>query len=282
MFNPLGIPPKELDEAMDNNLNRYGTLPLYYQIRENLRFRIEKGTLKEGDLLPSENTLAADFGVSRQVARRALVELANEGLIVVQKGVGSFVNAGKITKDLPILTSYTKSMSSASGPDASRTVVAGINLVAPPDKVVQQLKLASGEEVVFLRRLGFLNEEPVTILEAWYPISLARDLLDVSLDGVSVYEWLHTERGLVASRSDNVLEVTFANAQQGALLRLREGTPLIMLSGTAYEQHGKPFEYTAIYYRSDRFRFTISSHPGTEMTDEASELRTERNSEEIE
>lgn len=55
--------------------------------------RIEQklGTLEIGDPLPSEQTLAAEFGVCKPTVRRALAELADNGLIIKKNGVGSIV-----------------------------------------------------------------------------------------------------------------------------------------------------------------------------------------------
>lgn len=55
--------------------------------------RIERklGTLEIGDPLPSEQTLAAEFGVCKPTVRRALAELADNGLIIKKNGVGSIV-----------------------------------------------------------------------------------------------------------------------------------------------------------------------------------------------
>ncbi len=43
------------------------------------------------DTLPSENQLAVMFGVSRMTARKALVELENEGLVERIRGKGTYV-----------------------------------------------------------------------------------------------------------------------------------------------------------------------------------------------
>jgi len=67
------------------------TAPQYERIKHALRRRIEQGDLGPGDRVPSENQLVADFGVSRMTARRALLELAEEGLVARTQGLGTFV-----------------------------------------------------------------------------------------------------------------------------------------------------------------------------------------------
>src|SRR3712207_9211732 len=56
----------------------------------DLRSRIVDGVIQPGEKLPSENTLIAEFGVSRTVVRAALTRLQAEGLVETERGRGSF------------------------------------------------------------------------------------------------------------------------------------------------------------------------------------------------
>jgi len=68
-----------------------GDKPLYSQIIEILRGRIERGEYVPDQQLPTEVELAEQFGVSRITSKRALIELEREGLIYRRRGSGSFV-----------------------------------------------------------------------------------------------------------------------------------------------------------------------------------------------
>jgi GntR family transcriptional repressor for pyruvate dehydrogenase complex len=63
------------------------------QVADQLRALILRGELPAGAKLPTEQLLAADFGVSRATVREALTGLSTEGLLRTVKGVhgGSFV-----------------------------------------------------------------------------------------------------------------------------------------------------------------------------------------------
>lgn len=65
---------------------------MYQQVAEDLALRIREGDLKSQFALPSENDLARDYGVSRNVMREALVALEIMGLVTVRAGAGAFVN----------------------------------------------------------------------------------------------------------------------------------------------------------------------------------------------
>ena len=68
------------------------SIPQYARIKTALRERIEHGELSPGDRVPSENQLLAEFAVSRMTARRALLELADEGLLQRIQGPVSYTH----------------------------------------------------------------------------------------------------------------------------------------------------------------------------------------------
>jgi DNA-binding LacI/PurR family transcriptional regulator len=65
--------------------------PLYQRIKEHLAAEIANGRLRKGDRLLPEEELCRQYGVSSITMRRALLELAREGLIRRQAGVGTVV-----------------------------------------------------------------------------------------------------------------------------------------------------------------------------------------------
>ncbi|MGC9522615.1 MAG: GntR family transcriptional regulator [Anaerolineae bacterium] len=66
-------------------------IPLYRQLYYQLREAIEDGELEVGNRLPSERQLAAEYGISRLTARKAVTLLRKEGYVRAHQGRGSFV-----------------------------------------------------------------------------------------------------------------------------------------------------------------------------------------------
>ena len=65
--------------------------PVYRQLAAILRARILGGRLTPGHVIPSENTLQQEFGVSRNTSRRSIAILRDEGLVVTVPGRGTYV-----------------------------------------------------------------------------------------------------------------------------------------------------------------------------------------------
>lgn len=68
---------------------------LAQQVIDHLRHEIEIGKLKEGDQLPTEPQLEAQFGVSRTVVREAIADLRSAGFVRPLQGKGVFVSDPK-------------------------------------------------------------------------------------------------------------------------------------------------------------------------------------------
>lgn len=72
--------------------DRSNPLPLYIQVREDLRRQIQTGQLPPGHRLVLEEALRQQYAVSGITVKRALRDLAQEGLLVRIKRKGTFVS----------------------------------------------------------------------------------------------------------------------------------------------------------------------------------------------
>lgn len=68
--------------ASSNSIDHASREPLWEQLAGVLRGQIESGDFTTGELFPGERELSASSGVARTTVRRALLALADAGLIV--------------------------------------------------------------------------------------------------------------------------------------------------------------------------------------------------------
>ena len=73
-------------------LDRTSFEPLYHQLHQLLKRRIESGDWPSGTLVPSEPELCRHFGVSRMVVRQALAMLEDDHQVTRSRGRGTFVS----------------------------------------------------------------------------------------------------------------------------------------------------------------------------------------------
>lgn len=87
-----------------------GRQRLAQQVIDELRHQIESGKLKEGDQLPTEPQLEANFGVSRTVVREAIADLRAAGFVRPVQGKGVFVSDPNTTQRLALTPVEIKSI----------------------------------------------------------------------------------------------------------------------------------------------------------------------------
>ena len=84
--------------------------PLYLQLREVIRGKIESGEYPPGTAIPSEHTLAETYGIHRLSVRSAISALIYEGLLKSVQGKGVFVTGEKDERDLETIGGFKQTM----------------------------------------------------------------------------------------------------------------------------------------------------------------------------
>ena len=152
-------------------IDKSSPIPYYAQLKDALREKIEHGEWKAGDQIPSEPDLCRLFAVSRTVIRQALKDMAYEGLIVREKGKGTFVAEPKISESLiQNLTGFYQDMLERGQAPYSKVLKQAVIPASP--KVAKYLSLAPGSLVIEIQRLRFVQDEPIVLVTTYLPYAL--------------------------------------------------------------------------------------------------------------
>ena len=91
------------------------------------------------------------------------------------------------------------------------------------------------------------------------PLHLCPELPDVDFTRASLYATLREAHPPQLPRvADYSVEARRPSERERALLEVDETVPLLVATQLAYNQDGRPLEYTVAVYRGDRYRFTAS------------------------
>lgn len=225
-----------------------------------------------GARLPSEHELAASRGVSRITTRAALQELERRHLVVRRRGAGTFV---ALRVDYPISPSIPPSFSETirRAGHVPGSKVLSVRQVRPPAAVRDQLELPSGESVVRLRRLGYVDGHTSGMHTSW----LAHVDVDLIRDGAnddgSLFALL-ADAGYRLARESYTAEQDTIPADIGEALDL-EGRPQAWhtFSRNRCRRTHRLVELNESWIRADviRVRFELgasstSHRPDTERT----------------
>ncbi|MFN7189828.1 MAG: GntR family transcriptional regulator, partial [Rhodospirillales bacterium] len=120
--------------------------PLYHQIYLILREQIAAGAFEGAARMPTEAQISADFSVSRITAKRALDELAAEGLVVRRRGRGTQL-VGQVA-GAPVEANISGLIENLLAVGLETKVdILEFGYGAAPEMVAKSLRLAVGSEV---------------------------------------------------------------------------------------------------------------------------------------
>lgn len=231
-------------------------IPFYIQVEDTIRSAIEQNQLKPGNLIPGENDLCEYFGVSRTVIRQALDDLTHEGLIVRKKGKGTFIREPKILERFgQEITGFYHEMTSRSY--QIKTDVLEQEVVPADEEIAKYLSKDIGDPLILLRRLRYLQDEPILIVSSFLPFEKCESLLEEDFTKLSLYEYLENRMGYKLSYGQRTIEATVADSEQAKLLSIHKGDPLIHLNSIVYLEDDTPIEFYRSYYRGDRYKFEV-------------------------
>jgi GntR family transcriptional regulator len=229
-----------------------GGMPLYQGLRHALTQGLDDGTYSHNDKIPSENTLAKHYGISRHVVRQALDRLVAEGRLQARQGAGYFVNERRIRVLLPSLTGFTEAMRVA-GQEA-RTELLSCDFVVATPLLKERLRVPAAKRILKIVRVGVVEGEPVATLEGYYPPRVGQHLKGVTDLTEGVYALL-SRFGMRPTAADNSLRVGYADVHDAARLAVPEGSAIVEVTSVARDTEDKPMEFVRGAYRADRFEF---------------------------
>ncbi|VCU72237.1 HTH-type transcriptional repressor YvoA [Pigmentiphaga humi] len=229
--------------------------PLYAQITEILRGRILEGTYQPNQQMPSEADLMAAFDVSRITVRQALGNLQSEGLIFRIHGKGTFVSRPRAFQDLGSLQGFGTAMRQMGYETHSK--VLSLRAVRPPQQVKDKLGLPKGAKVTELRRLRFLNREPISVDVSYLPTQIGVRLAKADLANRDVFSILENDFQIPLGYADLQMTSMLASEDLAAKLGVAEGSPILFIERVIHTRGGDPLEYEELYYRGDGFQFKV-------------------------
>jgi GntR family transcriptional regulator len=231
-------------------------IPFYAQVRDALRQMIMDGTYQPHQQMPSENEMVELFRVSRITIRQALTELQNEGLIFRIHGKGTFVSKPKAFQELKRLQSFGEAMQPMGYETYSKLI--SVREIEPSPQVRARLNLASRERAVEIRRVRYLNRDPLSLDVSYFPLALGHRLQDEDLAGRDIFLIFEQDYGIRLGHAELVIGAHLADELQGRLLGIEEGSPLLFIDRLTHDDSGTPLDYEHLYYRGDAFRYRVS------------------------
>ena len=235
-------------------INKNIPVPIYYQLMQIVRTSIETGELQPGDSIPTEVEIMNKYGISRATVRQALMQLVNEGYIRRIKAKGTFVNLPPArSRFIGTLKGFSEEMKQKGLPHSTR--VLDKTIMKAPVHVAEKLQIASEGQVFYLKRLRFVQDDPVLIAESYIPIALCDGIEKEDFENISLYDQLENKYGLALHHGRREFEPSMPGSREEAqLLGVTFRTPILYVESVVYTENNAPVEYVEIKIRG---RFAV-------------------------
>jgi GntR family transcriptional regulator len=199
--------------------------------------------------LPPETELAAEFSVSRNTIREALGILKTEGLIDRGPKVGTHVAQRKYDHGLDSLLGLKETFKNQG--QVRNQVRAAMQVPAPPS-VAHRLGLRAGEHAVFIERLRYLGDLPLSLDLTYLVPDIGNQILGHPLEDNDLFGLIEQVSGQRLGSASLALEAIPADAHSAAALQVPNGAPLLMLERLTSLDDGRPVDLEYIRMRGDR------------------------------
>jgi GntR family transcriptional regulator len=246
-------------------------LPLYARLRDIFVRRIAAGEWRPSAPLPSESTLARVYDVSVGTMRKALAELAEEGLLERRHGSGTFVRRARLERSL--LHAFHGGACARDGDAGDRHSGACAREMRPTVRLISREAVAAavGDQaalaidrdarVIAIERLHLAGDRPFlaeTIVLPFAPFAalMAREPRDLEHELYPLYE---TACGRLIAKVEEKLTVAAANGATAHALACRRGAPVVIIERRAFGHDGQPLEWRRCRGHAEHFSYRLEA-----------------------
>lgn len=227
-------------------------------VRDRLHEAISVGRFAEGERVPSEGEIGAEYGLGRHSVRRAIAALAGEGLLSVEQGRGTFVRRQpRILYRIGRHTRFGENLSSQ-GVRPGGDLISSETVPAPAS-VAGALGLIEGMPVHRGLHRGRADGVPISLSLSYHCAGRFAGLRELRSDGRSITE-IYRSFGIGDYvRRDTTLYARLPERWEAKLLEQRPEQPVIVQLKTDATRDGAPIGHSEAIWCATRVRFSLET-----------------------
>lgn len=235
-------------------LQKDSFVPLYYQLKEEIKEKITSGEWTPHTCIPSVRELCATYGISTTTAKQAISELVHEGLLYCVQGKGTFVASPQFPMEYRETTYITDEMRLASRMRALghhfAAEVLSVDHIRASRLVGLYLAIEEGADVLRVRRLKRVDQRPMLIETTFISPNTAPELEKLDLSQ-SLFRILASTYGIVLKRSDETFRPVFLDSLEAELLEQPADALALLNDRISYADTPRPVLYAKSLIRGD-------------------------------
>jgi len=238
-------------------LDHRSFVPYYEQIVSQIRNLIKDQKFVEGQRFHSEGEVARMLGISKMPVRQAFQKLRSEGLLVISRGKKPVIGSGKLPWNFQELRGFSEEMRRRGLQPSAK--VLSLELREADGEEAQALKLPDGEKVYALKRLRYVDNQPVAVVTSYIPAEVFPEIDKQNLENQSLYQIFELVYKRRLHWAEEVIGAAIANPEDARVLQSAPGSAVLLIKETTYDVHELPIEYSVSVLRGDRYTASVVS-----------------------
>jgi len=235
-------------------LNSKSPIPLYHQLADIIITKIRSGEYQPGSRIPSENRLAATYGIGRPTARQATDLLVRKRMLVRKRGSGTFV--GESLKEVDLFSlAGTISSFHKKGISITTQIIEDIRMETVENDSENPF---SGQEVYFFSRLSRVEDMPVLIEDIYLHASLFSGIERFNLQGRSLSQIVEAQYYMRPTGGKQNFRIGYLTGEKAKNLDITSGVPILAVKRFLHFEQAKNAIYSELFCRTDHFVFSQS------------------------
>lgn len=239
-------------------IDKNSSVPIYVQLKKVIKERIENKVYLPGQMIPSEKEFTEKYNISRMTVRQAIADLVNEGILIREKGKGTYVARNVIEKQLE-LQSFSEDMKGRGLVPGSRIIK--VEEVKASEEVAEHLKLKENDTVYFINRLRLADNTPMAIEYCYLPCKLFPNLFKYNLENWSLYEILKNDYYLKIGYAEQTIRSVKMHKNEAILILNQEKGFGLLATRILYSMDNVPVEFTKTVYHPERYVYNMILKP---------------------
>jgi len=239
------------------SLSRGQGVALWRQIAASLSEHIGSGRLSPGTRLPTEGDFAAHFQVNRHTIRRAMEDLAAQGLVRIEQGRGSFVSEEVLDYPLGPRTRFSESIRRQNREPAG--IMLKIEEIPADLMLSDALAVKRGQPVLFARRLCLADQRPVAIGYHYLPITRFPRIAELLAGNPSITAALSASGLPNYRRKVTRIGARMPSVEEAKLLEQSRVRPVLVTEAINADTEGQPVELSIACYAAARMQLLVEN-----------------------
>lgn len=228
---------------------------LYYQLYNLLFQKITDGSLKIGDLIPSESEIIERYGVSRATARKSMEMLSNNGFVKKKRGIGTVVISNRPNNSPQKVIKYSRKNLNEGVIPVKKVI--DLSVIKAPEEVAKALNLANNIDVYRLTRVRYGDNKPYYLEINYYERAFVPELENRDLSKESLRVFLSQNYNINWKYTNQKIYSIVSNEEISNILEIEVGTPLLYIKRVSYDNQDTPREYLDSYYIAEYYNLEI-------------------------